>query len=55
MASRIKNLFKFLRGDLIVLSVDSGLVTIDPGNTDKGDMQLAASKFFNRAYNLGKA
>lgn len=52
MFRRLKLLFSFIQGDLIVIDIDNNSTIVDAGNNSPQVVQAAASIFFKEAYNL---
>jgi hypothetical protein len=52
MLRRIGSLFKFIRGDFIVLKVDKDTLVIDAENFKKPQLQKIATTFFQKVYSL---
>jgi hypothetical protein len=47
---RFKQLLPFLKGDLIVLNVESGNIVVDAGNYSSKTLKTAATDFFHKMY-----
>ena len=54
MFNRLKQIPSFLRGELIVLKVDTKKekLTVDAGNSNAEDLKKAANSLFKTAHNL---
>jgi hypothetical protein len=49
---RLTRVFKFLRGELIVLEVSEDKLVVDAGNAEKDQLREVASVFFTQVYSL---
>lgn len=52
MMRRLKMLVAYIKGDLIVIDIESNKTVVDAGNNSPQIVQNAATTFFKQAYKL---